>query len=167
MARSESGSDSDGENLKEVRNLSKKKLEKLIFSLMKECEALTSENCMLKSTYSDLEKDVKRLERKRQELEHMNEALMYEMLEINEKALALSKELDILKDLSDKKEEELNTKIRELESDSSKLKHNLEPQMNDNKQLREQVQRVETDFTGNRRWNSSSEALNGLNTHHN
>ena len=34
---------------------------------------------------------------------------MYEKLEINEKAPALSKELDILKDLSDKKEEELNT----------------------------------------------------------
>ena len=102
---------------------------------MEECEALTSENYMLKSTCSDLEKDVKRLERKRQELEHMNEALMYEKLEINEKALALSKELDILKDLSDKKEEELNTKIRELESESSKLKHNLESQMNDNKQL--------------------------------
>ena len=137
-ARSGSDSDSDGESLKkEVRNLSKKKLEKLIFSLMEECEALTSENCMLKSTCSDLENDVKRLQRKRQELEHMNEALMYEKLEINEKALALSKELDILKDLSDKKEEELNTKIRELESESSKLRHNLESQMNDNKQLRE------------------------------
>jgi len=41
---------------------------------MKECEALTYENCMLKRTGSDLEKDVKRLERKRQELERMNEA---------------------------------------------------------------------------------------------
>jgi len=51
---------------------------------------------------------------------------MYEELEINEKALALSKKLDILKDLSDKKEEEINTKIRELESESSKLRHNLE-----------------------------------------
>ena len=39
--------------------------------------------------------------------------------------------------------------------------------MNDNKQLREQVERAETDFTENRRWNSSSEALNWLNTHHN
>jgi len=83
----------------------------------------------------------------------MNEALMYEKLEINEKALALSKELDILEDLSDKKEEELNTKIRELESESSKLRYNLESQINDNKQLREQVQRAETDFTENRRWN--------------
>lgn len=91
---------------------------------------------------------------------------MYEKLEINEKALALSKELDILKDLSDKKEEELNTNIRELESESSKLRHNLESQMNDNKQLREQVQRAETDFIENKRWNSSSEALNWLNTHH-
>ena len=122
---------------------------------------------MFKSTCSDLEKDVKRLERKRQELEHMNEALMYEKLKINAKALVLRKELDILKDLSDKKEEELNTKIRELESESSKLKHNLESQMNDNKQLREQVQRGETDFTENRRWNNSSEALNWLNIHHN
>ena len=134
---------------------------------MEECEALTSENFMLKSTYSDLEKDVKRLERKRQELEHMNEALIYEKLEINEKALALSKELDILKDLSDKKEEELNTKIRELESESSKIRHNLESQINDNKEHREQVQRAETDLAENKRWNSSSEVLNWLNTHHN
>ena len=138
MARSGSDLDFDGESLKkEVRNLSKKKLKKLIFSLMEEYEALTSENCMLKITCSDLEKDVKRLERKRQELEHMNEALMYEKLEINEKSFALSKELDILKDLSDKKEEELNTKIRELESESSKLRHNLESKINDNKQLQE------------------------------
>jgi len=42
---------------------------------------------MLKCTGSDLEKDVKRLERKRQELEHINEALMYEKLEINERLL--------------------------------------------------------------------------------
>ena len=50
MARNGSNSDSDGESLKkEVCNLSKKKLEKLIFSLMEECEALTSKNCMLKS----------------------------------------------------------------------------------------------------------------------
>jgi len=151
IARSGSNSDSNGESLKkEVRNLGKKKLEKLIFSLLEEYEPLTSENCMLKHTGLDLEKDVKRLERTRQELEHMNEALMYEKLEINEKALALSKELDTLKHLSDKKEEELNTKIRELESESSKLRHNLESQINDNRQLREQVQRAETDFTENR-----------------
>ena len=42
MARSESSSDFNGESLKkEVCNLSKQKLEKLIFSLMEECEALT------------------------------------------------------------------------------------------------------------------------------
>ena len=45
--------------------LVRKKLEKLIFSLIEECEALTFENCMLKSTCSDLKKDVNRLERKR------------------------------------------------------------------------------------------------------
>lgn len=57
MARSGFDSDFDGENLKkEVCNLSKKKLEKLVFSLMEEYEALTSENCMLKSTCLDLEK---------------------------------------------------------------------------------------------------------------
>ena len=85
----------------------------------------------------------------------MKKALMYEKLEVNEKTLALSKELDILKDLSDKKEEELNTKIRELESEFSKLRHNLESHMNDNKQLQEQVQRAETDLTENWCWNSS------------
>ena len=124
MTRTDSDSNSDLiESLpqlkEEVCNLSKRKLEKLVFILMEECEIVNSANCMLKNSCSGLEKDVKRLERKRHELEHMNEALMYEKLKINEKALALSKELDILEDLSDKKEEELNTKIRELESELS------------------------------------------------
>jgi len=66
-AQRESDSDSDlieslSQLKEEVRNLSKRKLEKLVFTLMEECEIVNSKNCTLKNTCSGLEKDVKRLE---------------------------------------------------------------------------------------------------------
>jgi len=53
MARSDSDSDEESldslDQLKEqVCGLSKAKLNELLFTLMDECDALTSENCMLK-----------------------------------------------------------------------------------------------------------------------
>ena len=73
MTRTDSDSNSDLiESLpqlkEEVCNLSKRKLEKLVFTLMEECKIVNSENCMFKNACSRLEKDVKRLERKKQEL---------------------------------------------------------------------------------------------------
>jgi len=55
MARRESDSDSDSiESLsqlkEEVRNPSMRTLEKLVFTLMEECEIVNSKNCMLKNT---------------------------------------------------------------------------------------------------------------------
>jgi len=59
MAKSDS--DSDDEPLKslaqlkdKVCGLRKAKLEELLFTLMDECDAINSENCMLKDTSSEL-----------------------------------------------------------------------------------------------------------------
>jgi len=85
---------------------------------MEECEIVNSENCILKNTYSGLEKVVTRLERKEQELGHMNEVLTYEKIKINEKVLVLCNELDTLKDLMNKGEEVFSTDLSKLEEDS-------------------------------------------------
>jgi len=120
MARRDSDSYSDSikslSQLKEeVRNLSKRKLKKLVFILMKECEIVNSENCMLKNTCSGLKKGVKILERKKQELGHMNEVLTCEKLKSDEKVLVLCNELDTLKELMNKREEVFNTDLSKLE----------------------------------------------------
>jgi len=119
VARKESDSDCDSiESLsqlkEEVHNLIKSKLEKLVFTLMEECEIVNSENCMLKTTCSGLEKDVKRLERKKQELGHMNEVLTCEKLKSDEKVLVLCNELDTLKEVMNKREEVFNTDLSKL-----------------------------------------------------
>ena len=69
-----------------------------------------------------IRKDVKRLERKKQELEHMNEVRTCEKLKIDEKVLVLYNELDTLKDLMNKKEEVFNTDLSKLEEESRELK---------------------------------------------
>jgi len=45
--------------MEEVHNLSKRKLEKLVSTLMEECEMVNSKNCMLKNTCSRLKKELK------------------------------------------------------------------------------------------------------------
>jgi len=45
-----------------VRGFNKAKILKLLFSLMDECEAISTENCMLKDTCSKLKRDVRMLE---------------------------------------------------------------------------------------------------------
>jgi len=67
MAKSDSDSDDEPlENLAQlkdkVRGLSKAKLEELLFTLMDECDAINSENCMLKDVCSELKKDIRELE---------------------------------------------------------------------------------------------------------
>ena len=73
MARSDTESDDEPldslAQLKEkVCGLSKAKLKELLFILMDECDALNSENCMLKDACTKLKKDVI-------ELEHENKIL--------------------------------------------------------------------------------------------
>jgi len=88
MARSDS--DSDDEPLDKlsqlndkVRGLNKAKLEELLCTLMDECDAINSENCMLKDAYSELKKNIR-------ELEHENKILKSEKTETDMTNLALA-----------------------------------------------------------------------------
>ena len=63
MARSESKADSESDETmsqfkEKVSGFNKRKILKLLFSLMDECEAISTENCMLKDACSKLKRDV-------------------------------------------------------------------------------------------------------------
>jgi len=67
MARSDSNSDEESldslnQFKEQVCGLSKAKLKELLFTLMDECDALTSANCMLKDVCAKMKKDIKELE---------------------------------------------------------------------------------------------------------
>ena len=89
-----------------------------------------------------MKKDVRKLE-------HANEILKREKLKVDEETLVLYEDYDKLKETLSVREEVFNTNLSKLESESLLLK------------------KAESDFTANRRWNSSSEALKSLDTHHN
>jgi len=93
----------------------------------------------------------------------LNEILISEKLEIEEKILALCQQLDQLKDFMNVREKEFS----KLENKSLDLKRRLESLVSENNQLLEKVHKVESNLVQNRRWNGFSEALNWLNTHHN
>ena len=85
MARSDL--DSDDEPLDSLAQLkdklrgpNKAKLEQLVFTLMDECDAINSENCMLKDAYSELKK-----------LEHENKNLQSEKIECDMRNLVCKK----------------------------------------------------------------------------
>ena len=83
MVRSESEADLESDESmsqfkEKLRGFNKAKILKLLFSLMDECEAISTENCMLKATCSKLKRDVRMLEKTIQELEQANEILMSE-----------------------------------------------------------------------------------------
>jgi len=59
-----------------------------------------------------------------------------------------------------------NTNLSRLESESLHLKLRLESVVSEHNQLPKKVHKAEFDLTKNKHWNSSSEALNWLNTHH-
>ena len=68
MARSEIDSDfglikSLSQLKDKVHGLSKAKIEELLLTLMDECDAINTENCMLKDVCSELKKDVNCLKR--------------------------------------------------------------------------------------------------------
>ena len=67
MARSDADDeplDSLAQLKDKVRDLNKAKLEELLFTVMDECDAINSENCMLKDACSELQRDVRELEQK-------------------------------------------------------------------------------------------------------
>ena len=65
------------------------------------------------------------------------------------------------------KEDVFATNFCKRESESLELKQKIESLLEENSKLLEKLKQAETDLTTNRRWNSSSQALNWLNTHHN
>jgi len=65
------------------------------------------------------------------------------------------------------KEEVFNTNFSKLENESLELKQKIDSLLDENSKLLAKLKQAETDLTTNRRWNSSSQALNWLNTHHN
>jgi len=82
-------SDSDDEPLDslaqlkdKVRGLNKAKLKELLFTLMDECDAINSENCMLKDACSELKRDIR-------ELEHENKNLQSKKIECDMRTLVL------------------------------------------------------------------------------
>ena len=103
MARSDSDSDDEPlDSLAQLKDkecgLNKAKLEELLFTLMDECDAINFENCMLKDACSELKRDIRRLE-------HTNEVLKSEKLEIDKKTLVLHEDLNKLKETLSMKEE--------------------------------------------------------------
>ena len=131
MARSESKSDLEPvESLSQlkdkVRGLSKAKIEKLLLTLTDECDAINAENCMLKEVCSELKKDIRMLERNKQELECVNKILKCEKLKADDATLTLCKDLDMLKDLMNTREKVFNTDFSSLKSESLDLKLRLE-----------------------------------------
>jgi len=116
MARSELDSDDEPvdslSQLKgKVRGFNKAKLEELLFTLMDECDAINAENCMLKDICSNLKRDVRKLE-------HTNEILKNERLQVDEETLVLYEDLDKLKETLSVREKVFNTDISKLESRS-------------------------------------------------
>ena len=63
--------------------------------------------------------------------------------------------------------EVLNTNLSKLESESLELKQKTESLICENRKLFERLKKAESDLIANRSWNSSSQALNWLNTHYN
>ena len=103
MARSDSESDDESlDGLDQLKNkvsgLNKTKLKQLLFTLLDECEALNSENCMLKDECTELKKDL-------QELEQENKILKGEKIELDMENLVLHEDLNRIKETLNLKEE--------------------------------------------------------------
>ena len=71
---------------------------------MNECDSINSENCMFKDVCSDLKTDITRLE-------HANEVLKSERLEVDEKTFVLHEDLNKLKETLSMREEVFKTDI--------------------------------------------------------
>ena len=83
--------------------------------MMDECDAINSENCMLKDEFSELKRDIK-------ELQHENKILKSEKVEFDIKNLVLHGDLDKIKETSSLKEEAFVADLTKLENESLELK---------------------------------------------
>jgi len=95
---------------------------------MDECDAINAKNCMLKDVCSNLKKDVRKLE-------HANEILKCERLEVDEKTLILYEDLDKLKETFYMREKVFNTDLLKLESESLQLKQRTKSLICENNQF--------------------------------
>ena len=82
-----------------------------------------------------VEKDVRLLENNKQKLEHLNDILISEKLETEERTLTLCQALDQLKDFMNIREKEFS----KLESESLDLKRRVDSSVSENNELREKV----------------------------
>jgi len=149
MVRSES--DSNDEPLESLAQLKEKvhvfnkpQLKGLLFTLMDECDATNSENCMLKDACSKLKRNVR-------ELEHENKILKSEKIETDMMNLVLHDDLNKFKETLSLKEEAFATDLTKLENESLELKQKVESLLVENRKLLEKLKQVETDITANRR----------------
>jgi len=117
------------DQLKEhVCGLSKAKLRELLFTLMDECDALTSKNCMLKDMCAKIKKDIK-------ELEHENKILKSEKVDLDMKNLVLLDNLNKFKETLSLKEQVFATDFAKLEKESLELKQKVESLLDENNKL--------------------------------
>jgi len=149
MAKSDSDSDDEPldslAQLKDkVRGLSEAKLEELLLTLMDECDAINSENCMLKDTCSELKKDIR-------ELEHENKILISEKIKIDTSNLVLHEDLKKFKETLGLKEEAFAADFAKLENESLELNKKVELLLIEDKKLLKNLKQVESDLTANRR----------------
>jgi len=122
-----------------VCGLSKAKLKELLFTLIDECNALNSENCMLKDVCAELKKDIK-------ELEHENKILKSEKFEFDMKNLVLHEDLDKIKGTLSLKEDAFVADLTKLENESLELKQKVESLLVENNKLLEKLKQVESDL---------------------
>ena len=165
MAIGESDTDEEAlDSLAELKGkvsvLTKAKLEELFLTLIDEYDSMNAENCMLQDACADLKRDIRKLEQENESLENHKSVVDIENLVLN-------KDLDDLKKSLSMKEAEFSAAYLKLETESLKLKERLEALLNENKDLMEKVNKVDSDLARNRRWNRASLALNWLNTHFN
>jgi len=83
--------------MEKVRHASKPKLEKLLFTLLDDCEKVDAKNFMLKDAYSELKKDMRLLEKSKQELERKNDILISENFKLKKRPLLYAKNLTSLR----------------------------------------------------------------------
>ena len=97
---------------------------------MDECDAINSENCMLKDACSEPKNDIRRLE-------HENKILKSEKIETDMTNLVLREDLNKFKETLSLKEEAFATDLTKLENESLELKQKVESLLVENRKLLE------------------------------
>jgi len=115
-----------------VRGLNKAKLEELLLTLMDECDAINSENCMLKGACSELKRDIRKLE-------HENKILKSEKIEVDMTNLVLHEDLKKFKETLSLKRKAFATDLTKMKTKSLELKQKVESLLVENRKLFENL----------------------------